>query len=114
MDETVFIVEMEATCASQVSEEAVAVMRSELDGLEPQIDPTGDGFRVTLCIADAPNGFFTGVEAVTTSAVARLTVATGVAELEGVQYTQLHVTTDRAHATPGPAAGAHQGEAAQL
>lgn len=32
MDETVFAVELEATCVSQVSEEAVAVMRTELDG----------------------------------------------------------------------------------
>ena len=112
MDETVFAVELEATCASQVSEEAMAVMRTELDGLDPQIHSTGDGFRVTLRIADAPNGFFTGVEAATTSAVARLTVATGVAELEGVHYTQLHVTTgsERTTASPGSAPAA----AAQL
>lgn len=32
MDEIVFAVELEATCASQVSEEAVAVMRTELGG----------------------------------------------------------------------------------
>lgn len=72
MDETVFAVQLEATCASQVSEEAVAVMRTELDGLDPQIHLTGEGFQVGLHIADAPNGFFTGVEAATTSAVARL------------------------------------------
>lgn len=113
MDETVFAVQLEATCASQVSEEAVAVMRTELDGLDPQIHPTGDGFRVDLRVADAPNGFFTGVEAATTSAVARLTVATGVAELEGVHYTGLHVTTGPAHTTASrPAAGVDQSEAA--
>lgn len=113
MDETVFAVELEATCASPVSEEAVAVMRTELDGLNPQIHPTGDGFRVALRIADAPNGFFTGVEAATTSAVARLTVATGVAELEGVHYTQLHVTTVPARTHEAPAA-AHQGQGVQV
>lgn len=104
MDETVFAVELQARCASPVSEEALAVMRTELDGLEPAICPAGDGFRVSLRIADAPNGFFTGVEAATTSAVARLTVATGVAELEGVHYTQLHVTTssEPSTAVPGP------------
>ena len=115
MDETVFAVELEATCASQVSEEAVAVMRTELGGLDPQIHPTSEGFRVGLRIADAPNGFFTGVEAATTSAVARLTltVATGVAELEGVHYTGLHVTTGPAHTTASrPAAGVDQSEAA--
>ena len=32
MDETVFAVQLEATCASQVSKEAVAVMRTEIDG----------------------------------------------------------------------------------
>ncbi len=112
MDETVFAVELETTCASQVSEEAVAVMRTELDGLDPQIHPTGEGFRVGLRIADAPNGFFTGVKAATTSAVARLTVATGVPELEAMQYTQLHVTTGLAHTTTDsePVPGAHQGE----
>ena len=99
MDEIVVAGEVEATCASQVSKEAVAVMRTELDGLDPQIHPTSEGFRVGLRIADAPNGFFTGVEAATTSAVARLTVATGVAELEGVHYTGLHVTTGPAHTT---------------
>lgn len=113
MDETVFTVELEATCTSRVSEEAVAVMRTELDGLNPQIHPTGDGFRVTLRIADAPNGFFTGVEAATTSAVARLTVATGVAELEGVHYTGLHVTTGHAPTTGSRlVAGVEQSEAA--
>lgn len=113
MNETVFTVELEATCTSQVSKEAAAVMRTELDGLNPQIHPTGDGFRVTLRIADAPNGFFTGVEAATTSAVARLTVATGVAELEGVHYTGLHVTTGPAPTTASrPAAGVDQSEAA--
>ena len=114
MDETVFAVELQARCATPVTEQMVAVMGAELHGLTPQIHPTGDGFRVSLRVADAPNGFFTGVEAATTSAVARLTVATGVAELEGVHYTGLHVTTGPAPTTDStPAVGVDRSEAAQ-
>jgi len=104
MSETVFVVELQATCESEVPETAVEVMRAELAGLSPQVTAAEGGFRVSLALADAPNGFFTGVEAAATSAVARATVAATVAELDGVDYTQLHVTTQPA-ATSRPPQG---------